>query len=205
MQYCLDPLDLRLRALDSSVGLVTLGYRTLYARLRTFVITAALIEGLLRDNLLPDKLLPAFEIGFGSSQDGITLIDERFSFSQGLFGLIEIGLRRPQLCLVFRRRYPSDHLARFDFAAFLDGDVDEPAGYLAATSTCMASMRPLVLTMPSGMDLPSTRSSKLRAFSRKFFASAVGAISAPSVECVLLAGRGGLPATKMDTSSAPTM
>ena len=103
MQYCLDPLDLRLRALDSSVGLVTLGYRTLYARLRTFVITAALIEGLLRDNLLPDKLLPAFEIGFGSSQDGITLIDERFSFSQGLFGLIEIGLRRPELGLVFRR------------------------------------------------------------------------------------------------------
>ena len=47
MQYCLDPLDLRLRALDSSVGLVTLGNRTLYARLRTFVITAALIEGLL--------------------------------------------------------------------------------------------------------------------------------------------------------------
>ena len=70
MQYCLDPLDLRLRALDSSVGLVTLGYRTLYARLRTFVITAALIEGLLRDNLLPDKLLPAFEIGFGGRQDG---------------------------------------------------------------------------------------------------------------------------------------
>jgi hypothetical protein len=45
-------------------------------------------------------------------------------------------------------------------------------------------MRPLVLTMPSGISLPSTRSSKLRAFSRNFCASAVGAISAPSLECV---------------------
>ena len=73
MQYCLDPLDLRLRTLDGSLGLVTLGYRTLYARLRTLVITAALIKGLLGDNLLPDKLLPAFEIGFGGRQNGITL------------------------------------------------------------------------------------------------------------------------------------
>ena len=34
VQNCLDPLDLRLRALDSGVGLVTLGYRTTDARLR---------------------------------------------------------------------------------------------------------------------------------------------------------------------------
>ncbi len=127
VQHRLDALDLGLRALDGRVGLVSLCSRSLNACQGPFVIAAALIESLLGDNLLFDQLLSAFEIGFGRRQGGITLVDERLCLSHRLLGALHVGLRRPKLGFIFRRRYAADDLSRFDFAAFLYGDIDQPA------------------------------------------------------------------------------
>src|SRR5208283_319947 len=102
--------------------------RSYDARLRPFVVATALIESLLGDNLLPNELLPTLEIGFGSCQDGIALVDQRFRFGHCLLGALHVGLRRSELGFILRRRYAADDLSRFDLAAFFHGDVDQPAG-----------------------------------------------------------------------------
>ena len=124
-----DTLDLGLRALDGGLGLIALRDRSLHACFGAFIIAAALIEGLLRDDLFADEFLPAIEVGFGGRKHGLALIDQRFPAStKACLSLVQIGLRRPQLRLMFRRRNSSDDLSSLDFAAFLDGDVNQAAG-----------------------------------------------------------------------------
>jgi hypothetical protein len=51
-----------------------------------------------------------------------------FNLGQCLPGFVQIGLRGSPLRLELRRRHPADGLPGLDLAAFLDGDVGEPAG-----------------------------------------------------------------------------
>ena len=77
---------------------------------------------------LPTSSCPRSKSDLAAAKHGLALVDQRFRFGQCLLGLLQIGLRRPQLRFIFRRRHPADDLSRLDLAAFLDGDVDEPPG-----------------------------------------------------------------------------
>ena len=66
-------------------------------------------------------------------------------------------MRAAQLGFRFRRRDDGDDLSGRDFIAFVHVSVASRPGYFAATSTSVASMRPLVFTMPSGMSWPRRR------------------------------------------------
>ena len=102
--------------------------RALNASLCTLIIAPPLIERLLRDDLFADEFLPALEIRLGGGKHGLALVDHGFRFGQRLLSFVQIGLRRPQLCFIFRRGYAPDDLSSRNLAAFFDGDVGEPAG-----------------------------------------------------------------------------
>jgi hypothetical protein len=62
VQNGINTLDLGLRTFDCVIGLFALRDRSLNIRLGSFIIPAALIECLLRDDLSADELLPTLEV-----------------------------------------------------------------------------------------------------------------------------------------------
>ena len=77
---------------------------------------------------LPTSSCPRSKSDLATASTALRWSISDLRLGQRLLGLVQIGLRRPQLGFIFRRRHPANDLPGFDFAAFLDGDVGEPAG-----------------------------------------------------------------------------
>ena len=124
----LDALDLRFRILDLGLGLIPLRREALHRRDRRVVVAFALLEHLLGDEPALHQFLAALEVGFGELERALARGDLRLGGDQGVFGVLHVGLRRPQLRLVFRRGNARDHLPLRDARALLDRHFREPTG-----------------------------------------------------------------------------